>query len=307
MRVVESIARVRTACDDARRTGRTVGFVPTMGYFHAGHRSLMDTARSANDLVVVSHFVNPTQFGPNEDLSAYPRDVERDIALATAVGVDVLFMPSVGDMYPSGTAHTTVHVAGLTEGMCGASRPTHFDGVTTVVAKLFSIVGPCRAYFGRKDFQQLAVVRRMTADLDLPVEVVGCPLVREADGLARSSRNAYLTPEERVAAPQLFAALMSAVALIRAGERRADVVVESIVTGLGSEHALALEYVEVRDAESLVALDTIEGFVVIALAATAGRARLIDNVVVDVDGDRVSVDAGVIEAGSDGPSVVVNP
>ena len=307
MRVVDTIAEVRTMCDDARRTGGTVGFVPTMGYFHAGHRSLMVAARSANDLVVVSHFVNPTQFGPNEDLSAYPRNVAHDIALATAAGVDVLFMPTVEDMYPSGTAHTTVHVAGMTEGMCGVSRPNHFDGVTTVVAKLFSIVGPCRAYFGRKDFQQLAVVRRMTADLDLPVEVVGCPLVREADGLARSSRNAYLTPEEREAAPQLYAALMGAVELIRAGERRAAGVVASIVTSLGSEPSLTLEYVEVRAAESLVALDAIEGVAVIALAAKAGRARLIDNVVVDVDGDRISVDAGLIDEGSDGPSVVVNP
>lgn len=294
-------------CEETRRTGETVGFVPTMGYFHAGHRSLMTAARSNTDLVVVSHFVNPTQFGPNEDLSAYPRDIDHDIALAIAAGVDVMFMPTVEEMYPTGAAPTTVHVAGLTEGMCGASRPTHFDGVTTIVAKLFSIVGPCRAYFGRKDFQQLAVVRRMTADLDLPVEVVGCPLVREADGLARSSRNEYLTPEERGAAPQLYAALMGAVELIRAGERRAAVVVASIVTSLGVEPSLTLEYVEVRDAESLVALDAIEGFAVIALAAKAGRARLIDNVVVDVDGDRVSVDAGLIDAGSDGPAVVVNP
>ena len=307
MRVVETIAEVRTVCDAARRAGGTVGFVPTMGYFHAGHLSLMEVARRENDLVVVSHFVNPTQFGPNEDLGAYPRDLERDTALATAAGVDVMFMPTVGEMYPSGTRYTTVHVAGLTEGMCGASRPTHFDGVTTVVAKLFSIVGPCQAYFGCKDFQQLAVVRRMTVDLDLPVEVIGCPLVREADGLARSSRNAYLTPEERAAAPRLYAALMDAVVLIRAGERRSEVVVESIVSSLGAEPSLALEYVEIRDTDSLVPLGQIRGSVVVALAAQLGRARLIDNVVVVINGDQVTVDAGVIDAGSDGPSVVVNP
>ncbi len=307
MKLVETIAEIRGVCEAARREGSGVGFVPTMGYFHAGHRSLMEAARRESELVVVSHFVNPTQFGPNEDLSAYPRDVERDTALAADAGVDVMFMPAVAEMYPDGTPHTTVHVAGLTEGMCGASRPTHFDGVTTVVAKLFSIVGPCRAYFGRKDFQQLAVVRRMTADLDLPVEVIGCPLVREADGLARSSRNAYLTPAERAAAPQLYAALLGAVALIRAGERRAGAVAESIVTSVGAEPALTLEYVEIRAADSLLPIDPIRGSFVVALAAKAGRARLIDNVVVGIDGDRVTVDAGVIDAGSDGPSVVVNP
>ena len=177
---------------------RRVGFVPTMGYFHDGHRSLMRAARAADDLVVVSLFVNPTQFGAGEDLSRYPRDPEGDAAIAAAEGVDVLFLPEVEEVYPEG-ARTTVHVEGLTDNLCGASRPGHFDGVTTVVAKLFSMVGPCRAYFGRKDAQQLAVIRRMTADLNFPVEVVGCPLVREADGLAMSSRNAYLAPDGRAA------------------------------------------------------------------------------------------------------------
>ena len=307
MRVLTTIAEIRSVCEESRRAGGSVGFVPTMGYFHAGHRSLMEAARRENDLVVVSHFVNPTQFGPNEDLSAYPRDLERDTAIATAVGVDVMFMPTVAEMYPGGTPHTTVHVAGLTEGMCGAARPTHFDGVTTVVAKLFSIVGPCRAYFGRKDFQQLAVVRRMTADLDHPVEVIGCPLVRETDGLARSSRNAYLTPAERAAAPQLYAALLGAVALIRAGERRAGALVDSVTASVAAEPTLALEYVEIRTADSLVPIDPVTGPFVIALAARAGRARLIDNVVVGIDGEQVGVDAGVVDAGSDGPSVVTNP
>ena len=181
MQTVRRIADVRRVCSDARRSDRTVGLVPTMGAFHAGHRSLMRAARGDCDLVVVSLFVNPTQFGPNEDLAGYPRDEEGDASAAAAEGVDLLFAPSVDEMYPD-EPRTTVHVAGLTDRLCGASRPGHFDGVTTVVAKLFSIVGPCRAYFGRKDAQQLAVVRTMARDLDLPVEVVGCPLVRELVG-----------------------------------------------------------------------------------------------------------------------------
>lgn len=307
MKTVTTIAEVREMCDATRHAGKRVGLVPTMGYFHVGHRSLMEAARAENDLVVVSHFVNPTQFGPNEDLAAYPRDLDGDAALATDAGVDVIFVPSVADMYPHGSAQTTVHVAGLTEGMCGAARPTHFDGVTTVVAKLFAIVGPCRAYFGRKDFQQLAVVRRMTADLDLPVEVIGCALVREPDGVAMSSRNAYLTAPERAAAPILQAALLDVAAAIVAGERRAQPIVADIRARVGSEPLLVLEYVEVRDAETLTAIDQLHGSFVIALAARAGRARLIDNVVVTVDGDHVTVDAGVRTGTPDGLARAANP
>src|SRR6185436_9589795 len=195
-------------------------------------------------------FVNPTQFGPNEDLAPYPRDPEGDRAAAEAEGVDVVFAPTVEEMYPT-APRTTVHVAGLTEGLCGASRPGHFDGVTTVCTKLFSIVGPCAAYFGRKDAQQLAVVRRMALDLDLPVTVVGCPLVREADGLAMSSRNAYLTPDERAAAPALHAAL--------AGERSAATVVDLVQARVAAEPLLASEYVEIRDADTLEPLTTLTG------------------------------------------------
>ncbi|MBK5287603.1 MAG: pantoate--beta-alanine ligase [Acidimicrobiia bacterium] len=292
MNVVESVADLRAQCDAARVAGRRVGFVPTMGYFHVGHRSLMERARAENGLVVVSLFVNPTQFGPGEDLSAYPRDLEADTRVAEAAGVDVLFVPSVDVMYPDGPPRTTVHVAGLTEGMCGAARPTHFDGVTTVVAKLFSMVGPCRAYFGRKDFQQVAVVRRMAIDLDLPVEVIGCPLVREPDGVARSSRNAYLTAPERAAAPGLHAALGAAADRIRAGERRAEAIRELVASVV--EAPLELEYVEVRDATDLVSLDELAGSFVIAVAARLGRARLIDNIVMEVDGAAVEVDDGVI-------------
>ena len=306
MRVIETIAETRAICDGVRGAGQRVGLVPTMGFFHVGHRSLMDTARAENDLVVVSHFVNPTQFGPTEDLASYPRDLEGDDALASAAGVDVMFRPAVAEMYPGGAPLTTVHVAGLTEGMCGAARPTHFDGVTTVVVKLFSIVGPCRAYFGRKDFQQLAVIRRMSVDLDLPVEVIGCPLVREADGLAMSSRNAYLTPTERAAAPLLAAALLDAAAGVAAGERQAAPVVAGIRARVGAEPLIGLEYVEVRDGETLQPLDELGGSFVIALAARVGRARLIDNVVVTIDGQRVAVDAGV-RAASDGPARFPNP
>ncbi|HUV11495.1 MAG TPA: pantoate--beta-alanine ligase, partial [Acidimicrobiia bacterium] len=196
MRTVRTVADVRDACGGWRTAGGIVGLVPTMGAFHDGHRSLMKAARAECDRVVVSLFVNPTQFAPNEDLAAYPRDPEGDRALAESIGVDLLFAPTFEEMYPE-PGRTTVHVAGLTARLCGADRPTHFDGVTTVVTKLFSITGPCRAYFGRKDAQQLAVVRRMTRDLDLPVEVIGCPLVRDPDGLAMSSRNAHLSVEER--------------------------------------------------------------------------------------------------------------
>lgn len=293
MRTVETIGGLRELTDAARAAGGTVGLVPTMGFFHAGHRSLMEHARAECDLVVVTSFVNPTQFGPNEDLSAYPHDPEGDTALAAAAGVDVLFVPGGEEMYPDGPPRTTVHVAGLTEGLCGAARPTHFDGVTTVVTKLFSIVGPCRAYFGRKDFQQLAVVTRMAADLNLPVTVVGCPLVREADGLAMSSRNAYLTADERAAAPALHAALLAGADAVRAGERDAASVASVVRDRIAQEPRLAPEYVEVRTVAELVPVTSLTGPVVVAVAARLGRARLIDNVLLDVTGAVVTVDSGV--------------
>lgn len=293
MHVIEHIAELRDRCEVERRAGRRIGLVPTMGYFHAGHRSLMRSAREDNDLVVVTLFVNPTQFGPAEDLSAYPRDLDADVTAATAEGVELLFAPSVDEIYPGGPPRTTVHVAELTEGMCGTARPTHFDGVTTIVTKLFSIVGPCRAYFGRKDFQQLAVVRWMARDLDLPIEVVDCPLVREPDGLAMSSRNAYLAPDERAAALALFGALCAAVEATGEGERDAravEALVREIVAGAP---LVELEYVELRDATSLERRDEVEGEVVLAVAGRVGRARLIDNVVMRVGGDGVVSDLGI--------------
>jgi pantoate--beta-alanine ligase len=290
---VDRIADVRAVCDDARGRGQRVGLVPTMGAFHAGHRSLMRAARSGSGLVVVSLFVNPTQFGPNEDLAAYPRDLEGDRAAAEAEGVDVLFAPPVEEMYPT-PPHTTVRVDGLTERLCGASRPTHFDGVTTVCTKLFSIVGPCSAYFGRKDAQQLAVVRRMVRDLDLPVDVVACPLVREPDGVAMSSRNQYLAGDERRSATVLSRALRRVADDVRAGERNADALQRVLVETIDGEPLVTLEYAEVVDAATLEPVSEIRGEVLVAVAAHVGRARLIDNCTVSVsDNDEVAVDLGV--------------
>jgi pantoate--beta-alanine ligase len=300
---LDTIDALRTACDDARTAGRSVGLVPTMGYFHAGHRSLMHAARARTDFVVVTLFVNPTQFGPNEDLAAYPRDLDADRAAARAEGVDVLFVPAVEAVYPDGPPLTRVHVERLTEGLCGASRPVHFDGVTTVVTKLFSIVGPCTAFFGRKDFQQLAVVRRMARDLNLPVVVEGCPLVREPDGVAMSSRNEYLTDGERVAARVLSASLRAAADAAVAGERSGAALEAIVRANVGREPLVALEYAEVRDAATLEPRTELAGGVVLAVAAAVGRARLIDNVVITVDGSTVEVDLGTVVGERGTPAV----
>ncbi|HEX6312792.1 MAG TPA: pantoate--beta-alanine ligase [Acidimicrobiia bacterium] len=293
----DRVADLRTACEAARRQGQTVGLVPTMGYFHEGHRSLMRAARAAHDLVVVTIFVNPLQFGAGEDLDGYPRDLAGDSSAAEAEGVDVLFTPSVAEMYPEPT-RTTVHVDGLTEGLCGAARPTHFDGVTTVVAKLFSIVGPCSAYFGRKDAQQLVVVRRMALDLDLPVTVVGCPLVREPDGLAMSSRNAYLSSDERAAATVLARALRAGADAVVAGERDAGALIRGIRSFVAAEPLVDLEYAEVRRAGDLTPVDRLDGEILVAVAARVGAARLIDNVTITIADTEVATDLGVITQGS---------
>ena len=290
------VSEVRAECDAARAAGKRVGFVPTMGYFHEGHRSLMRAAAADNELVVVSLFVNPTQFAPTEDLSTYPRDPDGDAAVAAAEGVDVLFVPSVDEMYPAG-ARTTVHVDGLTTGLCAASRPGHFDGVTTVVAKLFAMVGPCRAYFGRKDAQQLAVVTRMTTDLDLPVDVVGCPLVREPDGLAMSSRNSYLDATHRTAATVLSRALFAASELAVGGERDAATLRRTLVEVIGSEPQLRLDYAEVVDAGTLEPVDRVTGDTLLAVAAFAGSTRLIDNVTLAVRNGVLTADVGVLTSG----------
>src|SRR5690349_2530488 len=290
---LESIADLRSACDDARNRGLRVGLVPTMGFLHEGHRSLMRAARRGTDFVVVTIFVNPLQFGPSEDLDAYPRDLSGDLAQCEEERVDVVFAPSAKEMYPDSAPVTTVHVEQLTDDLCGAARPTHFDGVTTVVTKLFAITGPCTAYFGQKDAQQLAVITRMADDLNLPVEVVGCPIVREPDGLAMSSRNAYLAPRDRDAARVLSHALRRGVDAIVEGERDAARVAHRVREVIGAESRVELEYAEVRDAHELTPVVTLDGSVLMALAARVGATRLIDNAVVDIDGSRVRADLGV--------------
>ena len=281
MMTVTTISELRAHLSAERSVGRSVGFVPTLGYLHDGHASLMRAARADTDVVVASIFVNPLQFGPAEDLAVYPRNLERDTAVAVEAGVDVLFVPSVEEMYPRPVL-TTVSVAEVSERLEGAARPTHFAGVATVVAKLFSIVGPCRAYFGAKDFQQVAVVRRMAADLSLPVEVVACTTRREPDGLALSTRNDYLTPDERAAAPVVYTALRAGVAAIAAGERDPAAVRDLMAGVITAEPLAELDYAEVVDADSFTVPEPLCGNLRLLAAVRFGRARLIDNVGVTV-------------------------
>jgi len=274
---VERISEVRAGVRDARAKGVRVGFVPTMGALHAGHASLMRAARADGGFIVVSIFVNPTQFGPGEDMAKYPRPLAADLEVCRREGANLVFAPSAAEMYPAGFA-TTVHVAGLTEKMCGAFRPGHFDGVCTVVAKLLEIVRPDVAYFGEKDAQQLAVVRRMVADLNLPVEIRGCPLVREPDGLAMSSRNAYLSADERRRALVLSAALAEARDALRQGERAAGRIADQVRRRINAADGVNLEYVAIVDPDTLADLARVEGKVLVAVAAEVGNTRLIDNV-----------------------------
>jgi len=255
-----------------------VGFVPTMGYLHAGHLSLARRAKEECASVVASIFVNPTQFGPGEDLSKYPRDLARDLRLLESVGVDLVWTPTLEVMYPSGF-QTWVTVDGLTKGLEGAMRPGHLRGVTTVVAKLFNAVQPRRAYFGQKDAQQAAVIRQMTKDLDFPIEIVVCPTVREADGLAMSSRNAYLNPEERKAARVLFRALSAAKAAYENGERRAETLRRIMTETINVEPLATLQYVSCADYETLQELERVERKALLSMAVFMGKTRLIDNFV----------------------------
>jgi len=281
MNVAKTIEEIRRMVAAARAAGKTVGFVPTMGALHAGHYSLIAAASTACDFVVVSIFVNPTQFAPGEDLAAYPRTEETDLAGCESRGADAVFLPSVEEMYPD-RPRTSVHVAELGEGLCGASRTGHFDGVCTVVAKLFHIVAPDQAFFGAKDFQQGAIVQRMVSDLNFPVDIVLCPTVREADGLAMSSRNAYLSPGEREQAPALHAALRAAGELIRREHPPARQVVAAIRRHIAA-HAPdgRVDYVQIVDPATLADVETTDPPVLIALAVRLGKARLIDNVLVD--------------------------
>ncbi len=282
-RVLEDPARVREVCDAARRRDRTVGFVPTMGALHEGHLALVREARRRADFVVCSIFVNPTQFGPNEDLARYPRDLEGDVRKLELTGVDAVFAPASDRMYGEHD-RTRVRVERLTAHLCGPHRPGHFEGVTTVVAKLFGIVGPCVAVFGKKDYQQLAVLRRMAADLFLPVELVGHPIVREADGLAMSSRNAYLSADERSRALALSRGLHAASAAFAAGERRAGVLRDAALEVIEPQ-ASSIDYVTVADLQDLAPMDdqaTVDA-ALLAVACRIGATRLIDNVVLGED------------------------
>jgi len=274
---LDRIDQVRRAVREARGRGRKVGLVPTMGALHEGHASLIRAARGETGCVVVSIFVNPAQFGPGEDLSRYPRPLEKDMELCRREGVDAVFTPSAAEMYPEGFA-TSVRVAGLSEKMCGAFRPGHFDGVCTVVAKLFAIVQPDVAYFGEKDAQQLAIIRRMAADLNLPPEIHGCPLVREPDGLALSSRNAYLSADERRRALALSAALAEARLALAAGERDGAKVAAAVRRRLEAAAGVEIQYVAVVDPDTLADLARIADKVLVAVAAKVGATRLIDNV-----------------------------
>ncbi len=277
--IIETVRSMQARSDAWRSAGETIALVPTMGAFHEAHLSLMREGRRRADRLVVSLFVNPTQFGPGEDYDAYPRDLEADLKAAEGIGLDVLFHPLAGEMYPAGYA-TSVEVEELAETLCGPSRPGHFRGVATVVAKLFQAVRPHVALFGEKDFQQLAVIRRMAADLHFEIEIVGIPIVREKDGLAMSSRNMYLSADERKTALSLSRSLDIARRMIADGERDALAIVERLQKEIESAGPCTIDYVSVADPETMAYKATVDGPVLVALAVKVGRARLIDNTVV---------------------------
>lgn len=278
MQIINSIVHMQALAIAPERAGRRIALVPTMGYLHEGHASLLREGRKRGDVLVLSIFVNPIQFGRNEDLDRYPRDLERDCQLAEACGVDIVFIPTAAEMYPQGF-QTGVTVRDIALPLCGASRPGHFDGVATVVTKLFNIVRPDVALFGNKDYQQLAVIRRMTADLNMPVEIVGMPIVREPDGLAMSSRNAYLSPSERQSALCLFRAIKRARELFAAGERSVAVLTRETRAVIEQERAAVIDYIEFRDGIMLHEQEVADSATLLALAVKIGQTRLIDNTV----------------------------
>ncbi|AVX19312.1 MULTISPECIES: pantoate--beta-alanine ligase [Carboxydocella] len=283
MEIITSVREMQALARKWRQGGKSTGFVPTMGYLHEGHLTLMRKARTENEITVASIFVNPLQFGVGEDYEEYPRDLERDAPLAEAAGVDYLFVPTVREMYPRGY-QTFVEVTEVTRGLCGASRPGHFRGVTTVVMKLFNIVKPDRAYFGWKDAQQVQVIRRMVEDLNLDVEIIPVPIVREADGLALSSRNVYLEPEERKAALVLSRSLKRAEELVAQGERQPEVIKEQVKQMIEAEPLAQIDYVELVALPDLTPLEQLQGQALLALAVRIGKTRLIDNTVLEVEG-----------------------
>ncbi len=281
MKISGSIEEIREEVKTWRREGLTVGFVPTMGYLHEGHKSLIDKAVAENDRVVVSIFVNPIQFGPTEDLESYPRDLERDAKICEEAGANLIFHPEKEEMYMDDFS-SFVEVDGVSKGLCGKSRPIHFRGVCTVVTKLFNIVKPDRAYFGQKDAQQLAVVKRMVRDLNMDIEVIGCPIIREEDGLAKSSRNTYLSQEERKAATILSKSLNIAKQALEDGERDVNKIKEIITNNIMSEKLAKIDYVDIVDALSIENVSEIKNSVLVAIAVYIGKTRLIDNFIYEI-------------------------
>lgn len=281
MKVISTIAQMQSWSKRVRRAGKTIGFVPTMGYLHQGHLSLMRRARDRSDYLVVSIFVNPTQFGPREDFEQYPRDLIRDKRFSRACGVDVIFYPSIEQMYTQGHK-TYVSVEELSNTLCGSSRPSHFRGVSTVVLKLFNIVQPDIAYFGQKDAQQLIIIKRMVDDLNLPVKIEALPIVREADGLALSSRNVYLNQRQRKDAPILYKSLQSAVGMIQSGCRDPREIIARMRKMIKSKQTARIDYVQIVNLGDLAELKRIKGKPLIAIAVFFGKTRLIDNVIVKV-------------------------
>ncbi len=281
MQIVRTISQLNNLINAVKKEGKTVGFVPTMGYLHEGHISLVEEAKKHDDFIVMSIFVNPLQFGPNEDFELYPRDLKRDEKLAKMANVDVIFYPDVQEMYQKDLT-CTVHVQKGVNALCGKSRPGHFDGVATVVLKLFNIVQPTRAYFGMKDAQQVAVIENLIADFNVPVQLMKCKTLREEDGLARSSRNVYLTNVERQQAPEIYRSLKQAVENIEAGEKSTSKLKEEMISHLSLTTTGEVDYVEILSYPSLDEISAIEGQVIIAIALKFSKARLIDNVTITV-------------------------
>ena len=278
MQVTKTVQETRALIKNWKKEGKTIGLVPTMGFLHEGHASLIKRCREENDIVVVSDFVNPTQFGPTEDLEAYPRDFKRDSELCESLGADLIFHPEPTDMYQD--PHAFVSIDTLSDTLCGKTRPIHFKGVCTVVSKLFNIVAPDRAYFGQKDAQQLAIIRKMVQDLNFDIQIVGCPIIREEDGLAKSSRNTYLSEEERKAAVILHKGLVKGEEMVSAGEKDVKKVLDAITEIIESEPLARIDYVEAVDFDNIETIDTIEGSVLVAVAVYIGKTRLIDNFIV---------------------------
>ena len=286
MKVARTIKEVREQVTEWKKQGLTVGLVPTMGYLHEGHASLVDKAVSMCDRVVASDFVNPTQFGPNEDLESYPRNFEHDCRLLEEHGCDMVFYPSVDEMYPDGGGKTDTYVEILDDmpkQLCGKTRPIHFRGVCTVVAKLFNIVLPDKAFFGQKDAQQLAIIKRMVRDMSYGIEIVGCPIIREEDGLAKSSRNTYLNEEERKAALVLSKAVFAGKKMVQDGERSADKLVEAMKEIISKEPMAKIDYVSAVSGRDMSTLKVLEGEILVAMAVYIGKTRLIDNFMMEVE------------------------